>query len=719
MSVDLYGPGTIVSPSSGNEALLAMIRNLGQLIDNLTAGQYAPAEGSVTDAKVAPAAAIAQSKIAGLVADLAARATDAELAALDVAVTAALALKAPSTGIAQAAITNLVADLAAKATPAQITAAIAALSGTYVQVFHAIGYHDGTPGASAEDDTAAIQAAWNAAVAAKGEVLISAPHTWLLQRPSGAGGGSCIQHNAPTDATIRIAKGATVKLADGQTTGAATCHMFKFGDGTGAFARSALIVEGTLDGNRANNPVDGGRDISSDCGVVVGGAFTDVTVECRDGGRIINTVGDAVVAVGPNPGADTRASGLRLNQIRLDNVGEGLLWIAVDNVICDTPYITNVVLQDSIEPVQSDHFSILSPQIEDGGQGIDVYSGCEDWEIIGGSVTGCYNGIGVGVGGPLPVSDGQIIGVTIRDSTDHGIIVASGVAPNGAAHRILVANNDVQGSAGPADILVFGTTGLPMSGIEVLDNRGRVRVNTAAEAATTVRELLKPWSPDDVAGLVASFDADNIVAQADGSPVTTWADRATVPHNLTVPATFTAPTLELGELNGHDVVRFDGLTTKLKSATFTLNQPMTRFVVGKNNNGALSQNTAMIDGFVTNSAFFGVGPSPTDWYSYANSGATIAGPEGTADTVPHIGVSVLSGAASNTRIDGGAGTTGDAGSDPAAGVTIGGAGNSSASPLSGDISRVLVYDRVLTLQEINRIGEYLADRYGLAWETAT
>lgn len=65
----LYGPGAV--PDEGGAVLANLAALLETLVTNLLAGA-APADASVTDAKVAANAAIAQSKIAGLVAALAA-----------------------------------------------------------------------------------------------------------------------------------------------------------------------------------------------------------------------------------------------------------------------------------------------------------------------------------------------------------------------------------------------------------------------------------------------------------------------------------------------------------------------------------------------------------------------------------------------------------------------------------------------------------------------
>ena len=82
MGVDLYGPHFV----TGDSAVAALARTLNQLVENILAGAT-PATGSVTDAKVAADAAIAQSKIAGLVADLATKLNAAGIVAKAAATT--------------------------------------------------------------------------------------------------------------------------------------------------------------------------------------------------------------------------------------------------------------------------------------------------------------------------------------------------------------------------------------------------------------------------------------------------------------------------------------------------------------------------------------------------------------------------------------------------------------------------------------------------------
>lgn len=65
----LYGPGYL---ANGDSVIAATMRILNQLVENLIAAGVEPVPGSVSDGSVAADAAIAQSKIAGLVASLAA-----------------------------------------------------------------------------------------------------------------------------------------------------------------------------------------------------------------------------------------------------------------------------------------------------------------------------------------------------------------------------------------------------------------------------------------------------------------------------------------------------------------------------------------------------------------------------------------------------------------------------------------------------------------------
>lgn len=77
----LYGPGTVEDGTTSVSTQLALM--LSQLIDNLSQGEYTPADESVTTEKLA----------ADVIAALAAKADDVDLAALEAALTAALAGK--------------------------------------------------------------------------------------------------------------------------------------------------------------------------------------------------------------------------------------------------------------------------------------------------------------------------------------------------------------------------------------------------------------------------------------------------------------------------------------------------------------------------------------------------------------------------------------------------------------------------------------------------
>ena len=271
MGLDLYGPHFV----TGDSAVAALVRTLNQLVENILAGAT-PATGSVTDAKVAADAAIAQSKIAGLVAELAtklnaagivakaAATTNQDLNGLDVIdgyqtvagdqvlLTGQTAPADNGPWIVAAGAWTRPADFAAGSvhlgraivvsggtlagsvwtlnttapvtvdTTAQTWVNAPVRSGTYEQVLF-----DTTGGG------AAIAAAIVAAPAAGGRVVVG-PGTWDL---------AAVITIARSNVQIYLRKGAILRAT------AALAHMIKVGDGSSTFTDIQITGEGKLDGN--------------------------------------------------------------------------------------------------------------------------------------------------------------------------------------------------------------------------------------------------------------------------------------------------------------------------------------------------------------------------------------------------------------------------------------------------------------------------------------
>lgn len=160
-----------------------------------------------------------------------------------------------------------------------------------------------------------------------------------------------------------------------------------------------------------------------------------------------------------------------------------------------------------------------------------------------------------------------------------------------------------------------------------------------------------------------------------------------------------------------DEVEFDGVLNRMATAAFSspLSQPNTVFAV-YNFVDTASEHT-VYDGIVSGSRhLLQTNPSSLQMFG-GTANDTLAG----ADTSDHIIASVYNGASSQGYIDGGTDlVTTDIGSHTLTGLTVGSLYQNSQRGKFNARS-FIVYDRALTTAEINRVGNYLADRFGITW----
>lgn len=193
-------------------------------------------------------------------------------------------------------------------------------------------------------------------------------------------------------------------------------------------------------------------------------------------------------------------------------------------------------------------------------------------------------------------------------------------------------------------------------------------------------------------------------ATADGDPVGRWEDQSGNSRHLLQATAGLRPTLKLAIKNSRSVVRFDGLDDWMR-ASFTLNQPHTRFIVFKFRSTPAGGVGAVADG---------VAPFQ---YSVYVSGAfkILAGSYvGTQafDTNWHAWRSQFNGASSKTQLDNGSIVTGDAGSANAGGLTLAAVyDNSYCAPI--DVGEVLEFPSALSDANATLVFGYLNDRWAI------
>lgn len=221
------------------------------------------------------------------------------------------------------------------------------------------------------------------------------------------------------------------------------------------------------------------------------------------------------------------------------------------------------------------------------------------------------------------------------------------------------------------------------------------------------------FSPSDVAGLLLWLNAD-VINQADGSAVGTWADSSGNANDATA---ISSPTLRLNQLNGHPSVEFGGngmSTPSISKGVFSL------FYVYSSSAGMLMEqgpNAGTNDGdyhYTPGGAHFAV-------HGGGNLSAKDISGTNVADGAyryisrtfdgTHAGHLAWINGVSATLVN--AGGTGDPGTGATnAAYTIGRRSGGSLS-LSGKIAEIILYNTVLSTGNRQFVEGYLAAKYAL------
>jgi len=232
--------------------------------------------------------------------------------------------------------------------------------------------------------------------------------------------------------------------------------------------------------------------------------------------------------------------------------------------------------------------------------------------------------------------------------------------------------------------------------------------------------------PTDISGLIQWLDADDASTVTEsGGFISDWVDKSIEANDVTQLTGADQPLYVTGEINGRNIVRFDGISDHLSGAPFLLDAgTATIFVVIKA--------PAQADGVIIHS---GAGGAADTFYRIAAPLFFVGGNvrnffrNEAGDVLQNlIGVATLfddtariltftdSLLVMGTRIDG---VDDILDSYSRTGVITDNAytlGTSLVSggildPLDGDICEIVIYDRVLSALEIDTIEVYLADRW--------
>jgi hypothetical protein len=213
------------------------------------------------------------------------------------------------------------------------------------------------------------------------------------------------------------------------------------------------------------------------------------------------------------------------------------------------------------------------------------------------------------------------------------------------------------------------------------------------------------------------YSGTTTAAVSDGDVVGLWQDQASNADDVNQATTDNKPTLQLAELKGEPVLRFDGTNDYLQGA-FTggggMSQPLMCFMVAKLKTSAVNDDqpyNALDGDDATHRCLLSKyeSPDPDEWR--INAGGSVTG--NTADSDWNIW-SVLFAPTSQFWLNGASEGSGSAGGQAPDGLTVGTSIGLVGFWL-GDIAEIVLYDSNLSTADKNQVGKYLGKKYGITY----
>lgn len=217
------------------------------------------------------------------------------------------------------------------------------------------------------------------------------------------------------------------------------------------------------------------------------------------------------------------------------------------------------------------------------------------------------------------------------------------------------------------------------------------------------------FSPADVSGLVAWYEADAITGLDNGATVVQWDDLSGNGHHLAHNDPNFRPTYQTGVINGLPVVRFDGSNDFVFNTSMTRAQPERVFVLAKYRTAYVSGSQYLVGGRTGTAGI--IGRNSNDQVKlYSGSFACTVNTDTETFTIYSA---LFNGASSELRVNGGAASTGNAGTTvPTGGVNIS-SRDGGSEPADADIYAVLFYSEALSSADRAAVEAYLAGKAGI------
>lgn len=222
------------------------------------------------------------------------------------------------------------------------------------------------------------------------------------------------------------------------------------------------------------------------------------------------------------------------------------------------------------------------------------------------------------------------------------------------------------------------------------------------------------FSPKSISGLEAWYAADVASSITIGTGVQQWSDLSGKGRHLIQNTTNNQPAYNSVTLNGKPTVTFDGTNDSLRAAAFSVAQPYQYFAVFRYE--VVGAGTRIAD------ARSGSGSRSGEFFDYFGNMGIFAGGLLTLSVVAADQTSFgiwdveFNGSSSAIRLRKTyKSTTGNSGTNGAAGLTLGANGNATSSEFSNvSIAEFLIYGRSLPVSEADKIRTYLGKKYNLS-----
>lgn len=190
------------------------------------------------------------------------------------------------------------------------------------------------------------------------------------------------------------------------------------------------------------------------------------------------------------------------------------------------------------------------------------------------------------------------------------------------------------------------------------------------------------------------------LALADTDPVGGWKDKSGNARHVLQATAGKRPLLKLAIQNGLPIIRSDG-TDDFLQASYTLNQPYTRYALAKWTGGL-----TLLDGTTLNTGLMYVTGGNVSIFAGSNV-STGANPASF-----FLATAVFNGASSSIRIDSGTAASGNAGASNPGGITLGVRGDTTTQPTANDYSEIIEVTGLVSAANDAQIRTYFTGKWG-------